>query len=111
MAKDYPGGIVLNPAQPDEASALVDGVSPRNHELLGVGVKRRFGVLPENTLFTPVPIKGRRARVDVVSRLVRLPSAQNYSHDVEWTGSIVPVLHLRSDLVVWLSNCIDRTDA
>jgi hypothetical protein len=110
VAENYPGRVVFDAAQSDDAAPFQFGGSTRHGKALHIKVERGLGVLHKNVLLPPVPERLRRTRVPVVSRMVAgVLFPQDDTHQVVRAGSIVAILHLRGDLVVRLGdNLWDR---
>ena len=106
-------GIVLDPAECDEAPAF--GLGPasrsvsrkvsRNPEGLGIAVDRRLGILAQNAGLAPV-LEGRcRPGIDVFGvPIPRQAFPQNNPHQIIRTGLVVAFLHCRGDFVVGLGD-------
>jgi len=103
VAEHHPGGVVLDLSKGDETSPFLFSLLPRNREALRVNVNGWFKILKEDALSPPPTKELCGASVSIVARVVRgLLLTKNDAHQVVRTGSVIPLAHLRCDLVVGL---------
>jgi len=103
VAKDDSNGVVFKFAGADEAATDSLLAGPRHAVLLGVGIKRRDGVLHDDVFADPVLQCFGCARVDIVLRGIARISAPFFNGDeIMRIGGVVVVLHSGRNLVVRL---------
>src|SRR5947209_7672767 len=110
MPEDDSGRIILDPAKGNKSLAFEPGSSSVNGEALRVAINRRFPILAEDTLVTPVTEKASRAGIHVVIGEIGGAFPQNDAYHVVGSSRVIAILYLWSDLVVWLRNCIRNID-
>src|ERR1039458_8717179 len=112
MAKDDAGGVVFDPPQGDEGSALGYRLAAGNLETLGIAIEGRLWILPQNARLAP-GLEGRgRPGIDVFGGGIRRQTlAQDDSYEVVRAGLVITCLHCRGDFVVRLGHDLPGRDA
>ena len=112
VREHHPRAVIFHAPQRNKPDARPPRLRPRHQIILRVDVNRRRPILHQNFRGNPFLKLRRRPRVDVVlGRIARRRLALLNRNQVVSARRVIPLLHLRRDLVVGLRQHIFQCNA